>query len=262
MVSFALFAMKESFVILCCLLLMPTVYGQVVNIEGQRMRTDSVRLAGNFSLNLSFTENNAVSLFVTRAQASVQWKSRDLRSIWLLLGNYELSKAEDKDFSNAAFAHLRYNYKFSKWIRWELFSQIQYNRLLGVKSRLLLGTGPRIKFLHDKKKHAYAGLSYMYEYEETLESPAVINSHHRLSSYLTFSLGFPALQSDLVWTTYYQPRPDVFSDFRMMQQTSLTININKHIRFTSAFFLLYDSHPPAGIGRRAIRVDQGIRYEF
>ena len=111
------------------------VRAQVVNIENRRMHTDSVRTAGSLSLGLSFTENNGKQLFVTRNPLAPQSKSKSMRDIWLVLANLDLSKADGAAFSNSAFLHLRYNRKMSRLLRWEAFTQAQYNRVLGIGSR-------------------------------------------------------------------------------------------------------------------------------
>lgn len=236
---------------------------QVVNIENRRMHTDSVRTAGSLSLGLSFTENNGKQLFVTRNALALQSKSKSLRDIWLVLANLDVSKANGAAFSNSAFLHLRYNRKMSGLLRWEAFTQAQYNRVLGIGSRWLTGTGPRLKLFSTGKSALYWGNLYMFEYEATTADLPIVSRQHRLSAYLsaTFDLN-PVLPGELITTTYYQPRFDRIADFRLSHETSLELNITKKLRATTRLYYFYDAVPPAGIASRALALEQGFRVGF
>ena len=258
--------MKTGSILLNGLLLLIGVnsgLAQVVNIENRRMHTDSVRIAGSASITFSFTENNNKQLLVTRNALSLQWKTKSLRDLFLILGNYDLSRANSTSFSNAAFLHVRYNRKISKVLRWEAFSQLQYNRVLGIATRALTGTGPRWKFLHGKSSSAYLGTLYMLEYEETSSAVPIRSRDHRLSSYFSTSVDLPKwLPGELISTTYYQPQFGKWADFRVSHETSVELAVNKKLRATTRFNYFFDSKPPEGIARRALGVEQGFRVQF
>jgi len=238
-------------------------YGQVVNIENRRMHTDSVRLAGNASLSFSYTENNNKQLLVTRNALALQAKSKSLKDIYLILANLDFSRANRSAFSNAAFFHLRYNRKMSKLLRWEVFGQMQYNRVLGIQNRILAGTGPRLKIFSGEHSAAYWGTLYMYEYEATTGAIPVLSRDHRLSTYFSATFGLqPFLPGELITTTYYQPRFNLISDFRLSHETSLELNITRKLRATTRLNYFYDAAPPAGISGRAVAIEQGFRIGF
>lgn len=234
----------------------------MVNIEGQRMHTDSIRVAGNINVSFSYSETNEVRLLMLKASEAFQLKSKNLDHLWLLLGNYDLSRSDEQDFANSWFAHMRYNYRIMKWLKWEVYTQGQYNKLLGIQLRYLNGTGPRFKLLEKNGHAGYTGISYMYEYEETSESPRQFNRQHRISSYFTATLQLKKPLVEFVTTTYFQPRIDVFNDYRIMQQSSFRLTITNKLRFTAGLLYLFDSEPPGGVNGRSLRLDQGIRYEF
>lgn len=234
----------------------------MVNIESQRMQTDSIRLAGNMNFSLSYQENNNVSLFVTKNAAAIQYKTKSLKDIFLFLGNLDISKSESTEFSNSAFAHFRYTRKINKWLRWEAFAQVQYNRLLSVGIRSLTGTGPRFKLFGAENAVGYLGTLYMFEYEETTEINPEVHQDHRLSSYLTMTVGVPRIKGEMVTTTYFQPRFDLLNDFRVSHQTSLAFNITRHFKWITGFSYMYDENPPQGVNRETLSLDQGFRIEF
>ena len=102
----------------------------------------------------------------------------------------------------------------------------------------------------------------MLEYEESSGEINAILRQLRLSSYLTLTFGFPKINAELTSTTYFQPRPDVFKDYRISTQTSMNFALQKHLRFTTGFSYFYDAFPPVNFRGRAISIQQGIRYEF
>ena len=72
-------------------------------------------------------------------------------------------KTKDEDLNNAGFLHFRYNYKLKKnWVRWEAFTQVQFNKANGLRLRFLIGTGPRFKLIQKEKFKTYIGALYMY----------------------------------------------------------------------------------------------------
>ncbi len=248
-----------TFLLLCFLHLS----AQLVNIENQRMQTDSIRFAGNVNFLIDYTNNNNITLLQTSASLALQMKSKNLRNIFLILGSYDRAQAKNQDFDHNGFFHLRSTQKINDFIRWEAFGQVQFNYLLGIKQRLLFGTGPRMKiFKSNNHKAAYFGVMQMLEYEESSGEINVILRQLRLSSYLTLTFGFPKINAELTSTTYFQPRPDVFKDYRISTQTSMSFALQKHLRFTSGFSYYYDAFPPASFRGRAISIQQGIRYEF
>src|SRR5215831_7115180 len=101
-------------IILCILQTLLTIFAaepsnaQVVNIESQRIQSDSNGLLGSVSANLALS-SNAKTVIVADASAQVEYK-RDL-NLFLLLGSYGLVTGNSEDFFNNAFAHLRYNRK-------------------------------------------------------------------------------------------------------------------------------------------------------
>ncbi|MEP6674018.1 MAG: DUF481 domain-containing protein [Ferruginibacter sp.] len=235
---------------------------QVVNIESQRMHTDSVRRSGEFNFDYSHTNINSKTLSVLNSTLSLQQKSKDLKSIWLILGSANISKAKDEDFENASFFHLRFNRKIAKPLRWEVFTQVQSNLPIGIRLRYLAGTGPRFKLISNKNFNLYLGSLYMYELEKTIDSAKHIQHFNRNSSYLSFSFAFPSINAELVSTTYYQPNFADISDFRVFTENRLELSITKKLKALTSFNYFYDSRPPLGINNYTTSFDQGFGWRF
>jgi hypothetical protein len=235
---------------------------QVVNIESQRIHTDSVRRGGEFNFNYSYSNVNSKSLSIFDGSLSLQQKSKDLKTIWLILGNLELSKAKNEDFENASFLHLRYNRKINPWLRWEVFTQVQSNLPIGVRVRYLAGTGPRFKLITSTNFNLYFGSLYMYEREKITDSVILKKTFNRNSSYLSFSINLPPVKGEIISTTYYQPSLANFSNYRIYTENRLSFSITKRFRTQTTFRYFFDSRPPKGINNYTTAFDQGFALRF
>jgi hypothetical protein len=142
----------------------------------------------------------------------------------------------------------------------EAFTQTQYNPVLKLDFRYLLGAGPRLKVL--KKQHAriYVATLYMYEYDDITDETINLQEH-RLSSYLTCSFSF-FKTIDLTSTTFYQPNLENTSDYRIANDSGLEIHINKHLNFKSTFNMLYDTQQPTGIPDLVYSFRNGLSIKF
>lgn len=135
--------MKKILIILVLFIPTYSLFSQIMNIEQKRIVTNKDGWAG--SLGASFhIMNNKTELINTGSNIHIQYKQK--RNLFLLLSSYNLVRAGDDDFNNAGHAHLRYNCKIKDWLTWEAFTQAQFNKLLDVELRALIGTGPRFKF--------------------------------------------------------------------------------------------------------------------
>lgn len=235
---------------------------QLVNIESQRIQTDSIRFAGNFTTAYNYQETNNIPLAILKSALIFQGKSKSLKHIFLLLGSYDLSKSGQLKLSNAGFGHFRYNYKINKTIRWELYNQLQFNELLSLKYRYIIGTGARIKLNKDQVFKMYIGVSAFYEYEQIRDAQKTINQNARFSNYFVLNIRLPKERGEIISTTYYQPLIAKFNDYRISSQTTLALNITKKLSFTSSFMYFFDQLPPDDVDKKMIQFENGIRLTF
>ena len=128
---------------------------QIVNMESQRYRTDTTGWAGSVGGNFALT-NYGQKIFDVDANAHVQYKSK--RSLYLFLGGYGFLKGDQQSYVDYGFLHLRYNYKLTKVLRLEAFTQLQQNTITKVQFRYLVGAGPRFKLVVTPKASGIPGL--------------------------------------------------------------------------------------------------------
>jgi hypothetical protein len=239
------------------LLLALTVKAQVINIETKRFMNDTNGWVGNADFNFNIF-NNTQQVLQFSNTLRIQYQKN--RSRFILLNDLNFIKAGHTDFANAGYQHFRYNYKINKWLTMEAFTQTQYNPVLKLDFRYLVGTGPRFKLL--KKEHAkiYVAALYMYEYDDIVAEPVSLYEH-RLSSYLTCT--FSVLKNlEITSTTFYQPNIENTADYRIANDTGLEIHINKYLNFKSSFNMLYDTYQPMGIPDLVYSFRNGLSLKF
>jgi hypothetical protein len=215
---------------------------QIVNIESQRIHSDTTGWDGTLEGGLSMNQNNSLLVSATTG-AHVQYKTK--KDLWMALGSWRFTNGGTSRFVNDGMAHLRYNHKFTQWLRVEAFVQVQYNELLNLRLRTLVGMGPRFKFVDKKQIHMYAGCLYMFEYENQAITDTV-EYNNRLSNYISWTID-PNPSFSFIATTYYQPKLTDWSDFRISGNYTLKFKAFKRLSFKIEFNFLYDAIPPEGI---------------
>ena len=240
-----------------CILIPSIVSAQLVNIEAKRMQTDSVRfaLAADFSFN--HTNNDGKQVNQIDAALTTQLKSRDLKKIYFLLGNYKLIDSEEKNLQNSWFLHGRFNYKFNQLLRFESFLQGQYNQLLVVEQRNLVGVGLRMKWVEKERFSSYAGNSYMYEVEYS-DRAGTTNYNHRNSTYLTLTYAARDQKFSVTNTLYYQPLYRDLKDYRILEQFRLDLPLSSWLSVFSIYNYYFDSKTPLKTREYTSNLNVGI----
>ena len=224
------------------------IQAQVTNIEASRVKTDTTGWYGEVNTGFKFVKEVG-SVFSLNADVRVQYKTA--KDLYLVLGEYNWSGASSKTNTHNAYLHLRYNRKLKpSFLRWEVFSQYQFNKITRINLRILNGTGPRFKLLGKEKALIYLGVLYMFEYTKELnqENTILYLKEHRNSSYLSFSI-FPNNMISILSTSYYQPRLDQWKDYRISNITEFRAKISKKLYIGMAYKFNFDTYPSEGISR-------------
>jgi len=246
----------KKLIIIALFLWSTQLRAQILNIENYRIKTDTIGWAGKLGLDFSLTKNTH-SLTKIGSNIHVQYKTK--RSLYLLLGQYQIFISDGSNLIDKSIGHLRYNYKFTPKIVGELFLQLQRNSVSKIELRSLLGTGMRFKLSNNKKYRFYLGSAVMYEHEKSLENIIPVSQTFRWSNYFSTSL-YPTKSFTFISTTYYQPAINQFSDYRLLSQNSLIFSVSKHISFKTSLNIQYDSDPIPGIPNLQYGVASGLIY--
>ena len=233
------------------------VQAQVLNIERERIVTDTTGWSGTGKLTLNLI-NNIKQFTEIGVKAHVQYKTD--RSLWLALSDYEVIKSDESDFSNKGLQHFRYNYKINKLLTAEAFTQAQFNKVLNLNFRGLAGAGLRIKLLKKDHLRLYSGLAYMYEYEEPSQGYP-IERNHRMSTYLSLTYRMNENFS-VVNTAYYQPRIDYFADYWISNNLDLVLKITQRMSYVMSLEYVLDNKPLPGIPGNIYSLKNSLVFDF
>lgn len=250
--------MRKIVLILLGLIIRVYAIGQIVNIESRRIHTDTTGWAGSFGGNFNFSKN-VDEIFSTSLFAHLQYKTS--RNLYLIYGDYSFLKGAEKKLSDNAFFHLRYNRKLSGLVRWEVFTQLQNNKITKIEKRFLAGTGPRFKVSGADLVYIYIGVLAMFEHERELTDPAVYYNDIRNSDYISITFK-PLSNLELISTTFYQPRMDKWSDYRILNQEVVQLSITQKLSLTVNWDFLYDRFPVADIPRSTYSFATGLKFAF
>src|SRR5687768_5331685 len=229
--------LKHTFILAFLLMEVLAANAQIVNIERRRISTDTSGWFGSAVASFSGSKSTK-SILAVASTTLLEYKSRSTKDLWLLITELSLVKSASEKFSNSGFGHLRYNRKLGNVVRWELFTQIQYNSLTKIDQRILGGTGFRFKLTPYEEAKFYLGIAYMFEYEKLLE-PELYHKDHRASSYFSFTL-LPTETVSLMSTLYVQPLLKDARDYRISNESTLILAITKKLSLNATFKYSYD----------------------
>jgi hypothetical protein len=252
--------MKNIQFTLFLVLLMPILAkAQIINIEEKRLRAsvDSVHWYGDVEFGASVAQ---VQKQVIQFRAGAQVEYKNGRHLFLSLSDYNLLRAGGQAFDNSAFQHIRYNYKFTEKGSWEVYGQVQNNKLQQIDLRALVGTGFRWRAYKSEsgKNRIYWGSSLLLE-RNNFKS-GFSKDYVRLSNYV--SLTFQTSAFKFVSTTYYQPDVLRFQSARLSMQNSLSFQLSKKIEFKISAKAAYDDTVPKGINFLTYSLENGLKMKL
>ena len=230
---------------------------QVVNIENKRIYDDTSGASGSIDASFSGmkTKDLLINVFF---RPRIQYKT--LKHYYLIISDIMYSKGGDRVYSNSGLLHFQYAYRLKGPLKWENYFQSQYNHLLNQKSRVILGTGLRLKCYDNKGYKFFTGISAFIEREEMIDANIVKNDA-RLSNYISWYFD-PKKHYFFSGVIYFQPSIQNFNDLRIMGQYSVNFHFTKRTDFKVEFTHFYDSNPLLGVVKSTFNSSFGIRMKL
>jgi hypothetical protein len=228
-------------------LLVPTVVHAQVNTEPFRKR---IKQAGySFFLQGTLDGHTGNSSGLTADGLVGAGVARD-RHLAFAFASADYSKINQTLGVDKSFVHARYDFTITKRVSWEAFVQEQSDVFQLIKTRDLIGTGPRFAIYDDPHFGLFLGIAYMAErdvYDLTIGSTDDrLQGAQRASTYLsahaTLSDGI-----DTVTTTYAQPNLRDPSDIRILSESGFVFKISTWLSTSISFVAHYDSNPVPGV---------------
>ncbi|MBC7660273.1 MAG: DUF481 domain-containing protein [Chitinophagaceae bacterium] len=181
-------------------------------------------------------------------QGTVTYKRPE--DLWLLLLRREYSTESGQSSSDNYFEHLRYRYNITDHWGLEAYIQVDADQFRRSERRDVLGTGPRYQFKVTENFDAAVSLSYMHE-RETF-SPHIGEPGEpdrettRAASVLYLNWKWPDCCT-LSNVTYYQPEIGHVHNNKTLNESSLLLQINKHLSYRVSSNYAYNGRPPFGV---------------
>lgn len=258
--------MKKLVLLLLLLLSFSNNFAQI-NTEVLRMEFSNDGIYHRFNFDLGITKGNT-DYTTIRPGYRIDWLNGKYHIFGVL--NYAYAEDAERKRENRGFVHLRSIYELFEFLSAEAFLQKEFNEFILLNDRNLLGITARLEIIKEKLQidsvdkfeiYAYLGVGAMIENEELNTKPAKEYTVGRVSTYFSFGINLPS--SVLIKSiTFYQPKFSNDKDFRLLNESSLNIKINKNITFRTSLRLRYDSQPPEKIKPRDLNLLNGIQIEF
>lgn len=237
--------MRIKFTFILLLFLGNIASGQtIINAERLGNKVDSTVLALSFSYN--GTRGNSKTDQLDFSPAIVVIKKRNE---YKAFGGYGLLSQTDNIILNTGYIHIRHNFKISNAIRTFEFYQLQFNNVLLLDKRELIGAGLRFVIFDQDSLGISFNAGAMRELELLNETSLPANEILETIYYratLTNSIRYQfnkILRLDNV--VYYQPYLGDLSDYRLLNDLNLSFTINDYFKLIASLSTRYDSRPPS-----------------
>jgi len=209
-----------------------------------RSKLDTAGVSLQINANVAFASGNT-NYLLAGIGGRADWITDAFETF--LVGSSTVSEADDVEFSNNAFAHLRVTRELGSIFAVEGFLQAEQNAQRKLKERFLGGVGVRLTFLETDASRVALGTTPMVEFERldpsTNEADVTLL---RLSQYLAaqFQISDVTSFSNVV---YVQPAWSNGSDVRVLNDLTFDTLLGKGYTIRIGAHLRYDSRPPDGV---------------
>ena len=226
-----------------------------VNTERMRTHRDSAGVTFHLNGDVAFASGNTNYLLAgVGGRLDVVTDAFDS----FLVGSTSVSEADDVEFSNKAFAHLRLTRSLSNLFAVEGFLQAEQNAQRKLQERFLGGAGLRVTFLDNESSRLAIGSTPMVEFERldvSTNEPDV--TLLRLSQYLAAQFQISEVTS-FSNVTYVQPAWSNGSDYRILNDLTFDTLLGRGYTIRIGAHMRYDSRPPDGVKDLDFELRNGI----
>lgn len=230
------------------------------------MRVKSAEKSAGFDVKLSLDiagNNGNTQKVKAGLGARVQEYKAD--GTWFGVLNAEYGESADVKDTDKTFFHFRHIWYLDTNLALEAFTQLESNEFTRLKLRALAGAGVRWQVLNNPNHSAYIGLGLFRSKEELdpglLVTDAGVVYNNRLNGYLVYKLAITD-HSRFVNTIYYQPDINETSDYRLLEQFGLQLDITDNLSFKLSVDVAHDSEAPQQIEPTDTSYNTGFEYRF
>ncbi len=241
----------------------------IVNIENMRVDSADRTQGSDSKLSVDVSGNNGNTQKVNvGVGARFQWYDTEGTRFAVL--NYAYGESADVKDTDKTFFHFRNIWYIDQEFAFEAFTQFESNEFTRLNSRALLGAGVRWQVLHKSDVVVYTGIGFFRSREKLdtgeldsgeLATDAGVIYNNRLNTYIVYKHSITQ-HSRLVNTLYYQPDIDETSDYRLLEQFGLQMDITENLSFKLSIDVSHDSEAPQSIKQTDTSYNSGFEYSF
>lgn len=241
------------------LLLTAVAEATIVNVLTPSVGSIEDGLHGSVKLGVILQKGNEDRIGANLA-AGLRYKHKKHLVSLTASGDYALAFGDVN--SQRGFANLRHQWMFWEPVSSLVFAQVDHNRFRGLAVRDLFGAGADIRVWRNDWSEAHLGISVMAEHQK--HSDGFIDDdaglHARMSDYFTVAIKTKTVV--LANTVFVQPRLDRWSNWRLLEELSFTVDIAKYLDWNVLFRLERDSRPPTDVEKLDLMLKSGLVLGF
>lgn len=219
----------------------------IINAE----RVGSERDSSVYSLNLMYsgTRGNVTTDQISLSPVVVLKRKKNELKVF---ASYNVLSQSGNKILNSGYAHARHNYNIKSNLKSVVFYQLQFNEVLRLNKREVIGAGFRFNVVNKDSVSAGLSVGVMHEYELLNRSGLQLNEVYK-TSYLRGSLvgSFSWIINNYLKINdvlYYQPYLKNIKDYRILNDVNFSVKINDYFSLLLVSSIRLDSKPPSSIG--------------
>jgi len=250
--------------IICGIISVLSILQGQVNTEAMRSRDNIDCFTNQFNMVVGYEKANTEVLELAVEYRLDYVKQNNFHSFMVinLENGYEKENDLPKNIiNNKGFAHLRITKDLLKNYQMEIFTQYEFNKLLLLNDRYLLGTGLRIGLQKSELLSSYIGTGLMVEKEiydlDSNQEKNLLRSTNYIKNNIVLSSNI-----DLSNTTYFQIATDDLNDYRILYDGGIVFHVNESFAFTIELNYRYDNDPQGNLGSGYIQISNGMSFNF
>ena len=195
------------------------------------------------------------------------------KHVAVLLMRNDLTTNGSDIIQNSGMFHLRFRDNDSRTIYPEAFFQFQWNGVLGMEGRTLMGGNARWKVIHENEHDLFIGLGLMSENESwnfngvpqdriPITKPERITVHRlRLNHYIKWAWKLSS-KTDFVLFNFLQAPSSAVLYPRLASNASVNFNPTSLLGFSIVFDSMYDTRPVVPIDKYYYSLKASINLSF
>lgn len=232
---------------------------QIFNFEKLRSSQDSVGVGGNIPFSFKSQERQVRLLEYSFAPNVAVFTQK--HSYFALTSVHFVKTGDEKAESNG-FAHLRMNLMREQQISYEIFAQIQYDEVRGMKQRYLSGAGLRFNLSDSSKFKMAIAIGLMYEKESwDFENQVAEKEFLKNTNYISLQF-IPNKKIHFGFVGYWQARFDNFNAPRITGDLNFSYALSKKIALTYQILVSRDAAPVVPIEKTIYSLTAGLNFHF